>query len=129
MDPGFLLNTDSDPGLKLYVLEKCVTIFYPETVWFKTDITDRVPVSAIGADPNPQYFGKPDLHLHSMSKFRNCRGNRAVVGRGRLQWRVFRIVVAEMHHFDKEQDPNPHQLENDPDPHHSEMIRIRIIVK
>jgi hypothetical protein len=37
--------------------------------------------------------------------------------------RVCRRMVADLHHFDEEQDPGPHQSEEsdpDPDPHQSE---------
>jgi hypothetical protein len=36
-------------------------------------------------------------------------------------WRLCRPVVADSHHFDEEQDPNPLKREkSDPDPHLSE---------
>jgi hypothetical protein len=34
---------------------------------------------------------------------------------GAVEWRVCRPVVADLHHFDKEQDPDPQKL--DPDLH------------
>ncbi len=38
-------------------------------------------------------------------------------------WRVFKPLVADSHHCDEEQDPDPHQSENlDPDPHQSENL-------
>jgi hypothetical protein len=56
------------------------------------------------------------------------RGSKAVEDRGRPQmeawgfkmepWRVCRPVVADCHHFDEKQDPDPHSSEKlDPDPH------------
>jgi len=42
-------------------------------------------------------------------------------------WRVRRPVVADLHHFDEEHDPDPHQSESsDPDPHQGEKSLIRI---
>jgi hypothetical protein len=42
-------------------------------------------------------------------------------------WRVRRPVVADLHHFDEEHDPDPHQSESsDPDPHQGEKSWIRI---
>jgi hypothetical protein len=38
-------------------------------------------------------------------------------------WRVYRPVVADSHHFDEEQDPDPHLSEKlAPDPHLSEKL-------
>ncbi len=38
-----------------------------------------------------------------------------------------RPVVADLHHFDEGQDPDPHQSEStDPDPHQGEKSLIRI---
>jgi hypothetical protein len=55
----------------------------------------------------------------------------AMEGRGRSQWRrksravdgFFMPLVAGSHHFDKEQDPDPHQIKRSgPDPHQSEQM-------
>ncbi len=36
-------------------------------------------------------------------------------------WRVCRPVIADLHHFDEEPDPDPHQSEKrDTDPHHGD---------
>ncbi len=53
----------------------------------------------------------------------------AMEGHECSQWRLkveplmvfFKPLVADSRHFDKEQDPDPHQTEkSDPDPHHNE---------
>jgi hypothetical protein len=48
-------------------------------------------------------------------------------------WRVCKPLVVDLHDFDEEQDPNPHQSEKpdlDPEPHRSEITKrgIRICI-
>jgi hypothetical protein len=64
---------------------------------------------------DPRYFWKLDPDSKALEA-----QNRVVEGRGRSQWSLYRLVIANSDHFEAEEElePDPHWNEKlDPDPY------------
>ncbi len=80
-------------------------------------------------DPDPYRSKKLDPDLNNFRSFRGSKWShggpwtlKMLAWRIKMEpWRLYISVFTDSHHFDEEQDPDPHLREKkDPDPHFSE---------